>query len=134
MYMSNKYVLAKIEIPIQLDEQGEMRLLEEYMKMEIEECDKILVKPDQNFLTSEILALLQSNQSITEPSISQTNGAEPVVKPIVEEILTVLPSEIKKRDKNGYKQSFKNIKSSHNRTSRHQKVKVNLVEKVFGEI
>ena len=59
MYMSIKYVLAKIEIPIELDERGELKLLDEYMTMNIEEGSKPLVKQKLNVLTQDIISLLK---------------------------------------------------------------------------
>ena len=109
--MSKNYLLAKIEIPLELDEKGEIKLMEKYMKLEIEETDKELQEHKEMPGFEAILELFKSMKII----------------------LTVNPNEIKKRVKGGYQHTFKNRKSLHNKTCNHQKVKISLVEQGADE-
>ena len=131
MYMSIKYVLAKIEIPIELDERGELKLLDEYMTMNIEEGSKPLVKQKLNVLTQDIISLLKVKSD--EPENEEKVLEEPE-EPQEPEELFIQKDEIKKRKKGGYQQSFKKKRHSHNKTSANQKFKISLIEKVFGGI
>ncbi len=131
MYMSIKYVLAKIEIPIELDERGELKLLDEYMTMNIEEGSKPLVKQKLNVLTQDIISLLKVKSD--EPENEEKVLEEPE-EPQEPEELFIQKDEIKKRKKGGYQQSFKKKRHSHNKTSANQKFKISLMEKVFGGI
>ena len=118
--MEEKYILAKITIPIKLGENNEIEPLAEYMKMNIEECDEPLVKEENNVPVDEILKILQSKMKIEKEENTEI-------------ILTVEPSEIKKRIKGGYQHTFKNRKSLHNKTCNHQKIKISLVEQDADE-
>lgn len=129
MYMSIKYVLAKIEIPIELDERGELKLLDEYMTMNIEEGSKPLVKQKLNVLTQDIISLLKVKSDEPEEKV-----LEDPEEPQEPEELFIQKDEIKKRKKGGYQQSFKKKRHSHNKTSANQKFKISLMEKVFGGI
>ena len=131
MYMSIKYVLAKIEIPIELDERGELKLLDEYMTMNIEEGSKPLLKQKLNVLTQDIISLLKVKSD--EPENEEKVLEEPE-EPQETEELFIQKDEIKKRKKGGYQQSFKKKRHSHNKTSANQKFKTSLMEKVFGGI
>jgi hypothetical protein len=127
--MSIKYVLAKIEIPIELDERGELKLLDEYMTMNIEEGSKPLVKQKLNVLTQDIISLLKVKSDEPEEKV-----LEDPEEPQEPEELFIQKDEIKKRKKGGYQQSFKKKRHSHNKTSANQKFKISLMEKVFGGI
>ena len=138
MYMSIKYVLAKIEIPIELDERGELKLLDEYMTMNIEEGSKPLVKQKLNVLTQDIISLLKVKSDVPEEQPPEPENEEKVLEepeePQETEELFIQKDEIKKRKKGGYQQSFKKKRHSHNKTSANQKFKISLMEKVFGGI
>ena len=131
MYMSIKYVLAKIEIPIELDERGELKLLDEYMTMNIEEGSKPLVKQKLNVLTQDIISLLKVKSD--EPETEEKVLEEPE-EPQEPEELFIQKDDITNRQQGGYQQSFKKKRHSHNKTSANQKFKISLMEKVFGGI
>lgn len=124
--MPKNYLLAKIEIPLELDEKGEIKLMEKYMKLEIEETDKELQEHKEMPGFEAILKLFKSMKSgVKEDEIEKEENTEI--------ILTVNASEIKKRVKGGYQHTFKNRKSLHNKTCNHQKVKISLVEQDADE-
>ena len=61
--MSKNYILAKIEIPLELDEKEEIKLMEKYMKLEIEETDKELQEHKEMPGFEAILELFKSMKS-----------------------------------------------------------------------
>tara|TARA_B100000287_G_scaffold177565_1_gene167611 strand:+ start:593 stop:1015 length:423 start_codon:yes stop_codon:yes gene_type:complete len=139
--MSKNYLLAKIEIPLELDEEGEIKLMEKYMKLEIEETDKELKEYKEMPGFEAIIELFKSMKSdVKDDKIEKEEKAEEKEEEKAEAeleekeiILTVNPNEIKKRIRGGYQHTFKNRKSLHNKTCNHQKVKISLVEQDAGE-
>lgn len=123
--MSNKYLLAKIEIPLELDEEGELKLMEKYMKMNIEESSKELEENQCDVPGLQTILDLMKDVKRKNEEIKKEENTEI--------ILTVEPSEIKKRIKGGYQHTFKNRKSLHNKTCNHQKIKISLVEQDADE-
>ena len=133
--MSKNYLLAKIEIPLELNEEGEIKLMEKYMKLEIEETDKELKEHKEMPGFEAIIELFKSMKSdVKDDEIEKEEKEEEEEKEEnTEIILTVNPNEIKKRIRGGYQHTFKNRKSLHNKTCNHQKVKISLVEQDAGE-
>ena len=111
--MSDQIVLAKISIPIRMNKDGELEPLKEYMAIKIEEFDGVLEKPEDDFFVDKIYDLLNFS--------SNNNKSDEMEK-------LVYKDELKKRKKGGFKQTFKNKKKIHNRTSSQRKLKINLME------
>ena len=111
--MSDQIVLAKIKIPIKLNEYGELEPLKDYMTMDIEEFNGVLEKSSDDFSINKIYDLLDFS--------SNNNKSDEMEK-------FVYKDELKKRKKGGFKQTFKNKKKIHNRTSSQRKLKINLME------
>lgn len=126
--MEEKYILAKITIPIKLSENDELEPLAEYMNMEIEECNEPLMEKENNIPIEQILQILQPKKEKKEEENKEEKQEKKKQQPIF-----VYPYELKKRLKGGFQQTFKNKKTKHNVTSANQKTKINLKEQDVDE-
>lgn len=109
--MSNQYVMAHIQIPIKIHENGATEPLPEYIKISISECNELPEKVETPAIEKDFMEQIHNIVSPTKK--------EDTISDIVN-MLTISKEEVKnkKQKHHSYNTTFKNNVSSHRRTKK----------------
>lgn len=107
--MSYQYVMANIQIPIKIHENGSTEPLPEYIKINISECDGLPETVESPSIESDFMEQIRN--------IVSPNKKEESVSDIVN-MLTISKEEVKnkKQKQHSHNITFKNSSSSHRRS------------------
>ena len=107
--MSNQYVMAHIQIPIKIHENGSTEPLPEYIKISISECKELPEKVETPVIEKDFMEQIHN--------IVSPNKKEETISDIVS-MLTISKEEVKnkKQKRHSHNITFRNNSSSHNRS------------------
>ena len=109
----SKYVLANVEVPIEVHENGSIETLQSYAKIHL-----IREIESPNEIVSDVPPIQEQLERIFSPQVDPEPEPEP--EPETEPEMMILKNEIKNEPKKYKNTSFKNkSRFKHNRTSKH---------------
>lgn len=109
--MSYQYVMADIQIPIKIYENGSTEPLPEYIKINISECKELPVKVESPAIESDFIQQIRT-------IISPNKKEESIVDTDIVNMLTISKEEMKnkKHKQHSHNITFKNSSYSHRRS------------------